>query len=67
MEDSLEVTVPRFSDSSGDEIVVEFRAYAKDEEAPEIILKTLRSDLVTLLFHVIQDYPELYDKPIIYT
>lgn len=64
---TLRKPVTRYYDSKGKSCIAELRAYSKNPESEELILKTLRADLVALTFHVLQNCPELYEKPIIYT
>lgn len=67
MERTLGKTVPRYYDSHGKGVIVELRAFAKDQRAEESVREALISDGISMTFGAIKDHPQLYDQPIIYT
>jgi len=67
MEETLQTLVTRYYDSKGRGIVLEFRANSKRKGTPDNIRKQMLVKEIQLAMEAVRDYPELYEKPIIYT
>jgi len=58
--------LPRPLDSTGKGIIFELRTYAKDKISGQTAFPKLLQGAFNLVFRKIKDFPELYDKPILY-
>lgn len=66
METTLKIAVPRYYDSSGRTIVIESRSLGKLPEGPPILKNILFAGWYRLVAIAVHEFPELYDKPIIW-
>ena len=64
-EEKLRRVLTRYYDSRGNGILLEFRTNSKVHDAPEVLSEIMLVEEVRMALEAIEDYPELYDKPVV--